>query len=106
MLDINLSQKKSHLKAVKRIFRYLKGTINLGLWYSKGTCYELIAYTDADHGGCKHNRKSTSEHVQFLGDELVSWALKKQNAYQCQLLKQNMWLPQAAVRKLFGLAPS
>ena len=71
--------KNSHLKAVKRIFRYLKGTVNLGLWYRKGIGYELIAYTDASHGGCKHDKKSTSGHVQFLGDRLVNWASKKQN---------------------------
>ncbi|KAJ9545388.1 LOW QUALITY PROTEIN: hypothetical protein OSB04_025095 [Centaurea solstitialis] len=71
--------KVSHLKAVKRIFRYLKGTVNLGLWYPKGSGYELTGYTDADHGGCKLDRKSTSGHIQFLGDKLVSWASKKQN---------------------------
>ncbi|KAJ9567563.1 hypothetical protein OSB04_003529 [Centaurea solstitialis] len=71
--------KESHLKAVKRIFRYLKGTVNLGLWYPKGSGYELTGYTDADHGGCKLDRKSTAGHIQFLGDKLVSWASKKQN---------------------------
>ncbi|KAJ9556103.1 hypothetical protein OSB04_010717 [Centaurea solstitialis] len=77
---IMLSKPKvSHLKAVKRIFRYLKGTVNLGLWYPKGSGYELTGYTDADHGGCKLDRKSTTGHIQFLGDKLVSWASKKQN---------------------------
>ncbi|KAJ9552638.1 hypothetical protein OSB04_016683 [Centaurea solstitialis] len=71
--------KESHLKAVKRIFRYLKGTVNLGLWYPKGSGYELTGYTDADHGGCKLDRKSTTGHIQLLGDKLVSWASKKQN---------------------------
>ncbi|KAJ9557404.1 hypothetical protein OSB04_012018 [Centaurea solstitialis] len=71
--------KESHLKAVKRIFRYLKGTVNLGLWYPKGSGYELTGYTNADHGGCKLDIKSTTGHIQFLGDKLVSWASKKQN---------------------------
>ncbi|KAJ9555966.1 hypothetical protein OSB04_010580 [Centaurea solstitialis] len=71
--------KESHLKAVKRIFRYLKSTVNIGLWYPKGSGYELTGYTDADHGGCKLDRKSTTGHIQFLGDKLVSWASKKQN---------------------------
>ncbi|KAI3772603.1 hypothetical protein L6452_03793 [Arctium lappa] len=71
--------KESHLAAVKRIFRYLKGTADLGLWYPKETGFELTAYSDADHAGNMLDRKSTSGHVQFLGDRLVSWASKKQN---------------------------
>ncbi|KAI3691775.1 hypothetical protein L6452_31577 [Arctium lappa] len=70
--------KEIHLSAVKRIFRYLKGTADLGLWYPKDTSFELTAYTDADHAGCMLDRKSTSGHVQFLGDKLVSWGSKKQ----------------------------
>nr|GFB61555.1 retrovirus-related Pol polyprotein from transposon TNT 1-94 [Tanacetum cinerariifolium] len=53
--------------AVKRIFRYLKGTINLGLWYPKDSGFDLTAYSDADHAGCHLDRKSTSGSVQFLG---------------------------------------
>ncbi|GJX37547.1 retrovirus-related pol polyprotein from transposon TNT 1-94 [Tanacetum coccineum] len=68
---------KKHLNAVKRIFRYLKGTINMGLWYSKDTSMSLIAYADADHAGCQVTRRSTSGSAQFLGDKLVSWSLKK-----------------------------
>ncbi|KAI3678165.1 hypothetical protein L6452_37447 [Arctium lappa] len=71
--------KESHLIAVKRIFRYLKGTTDLGLCYPKDTGYELVAYSDADHAGCMLDRKSTMGHVQFLGNKLVSWASKKQN---------------------------
>ncbi|KAI3669692.1 hypothetical protein L6452_41032 [Arctium lappa] len=70
--------KESHLSAVKRIFRYLKGTADLGLWYPKDTSFELTSYSDADHVGCMLDRKSTSGHIQFLGDKLVSWASNKQ----------------------------
>ncbi|KAI3707380.1 hypothetical protein L6452_25840 [Arctium lappa] len=70
--------KEIHLSAVKRIFRYLKGTADLGMWYPKDTSFELTAYTDADHAGCMLDRKSTLGHVQFLGDKLVSWGSKKQ----------------------------
>ncbi|KAI3746878.1 hypothetical protein L6452_09320 [Arctium lappa] len=70
--------KESHLSVVKRIFRYLKGTADLGLWYHKDTSFELTTYSDADHVGCMLDRKSTSGHIQFLGDKLVSWASKKQ----------------------------
>nr|GEZ78233.1 ribonuclease H-like domain-containing protein [Tanacetum cinerariifolium] len=68
-----------HVSAVKRIFRYLKWTINLGLWYPKESGFDLTAYSDADHAGCYLDRKSTSSNVQFLGDKLVCWSSKKQN---------------------------
>ncbi|KAJ9536444.1 hypothetical protein OSB04_un000379 [Centaurea solstitialis] len=70
--------RESHLGAVKRI-KYLKGTPNFGLWYPKDSGFELIAFTDSDHAGCKLNRKSTSGACQFLGDKLVSWSSRKQN---------------------------
>ncbi|KAJ9546973.1 hypothetical protein OSB04_019516 [Centaurea solstitialis] len=71
--------KESHLAAVKRILRYLKGTPEMGLWYPKDSSFELISFTDSDYGGCKLDRKSTSGSCQFLGDKLVSWTSKKQN---------------------------
>ncbi|GJT96517.1 retrovirus-related pol polyprotein from transposon TNT 1-94 [Tanacetum coccineum] len=70
---------KKHLKEVKRIFRYLRGTINMGLWYPKGSGFELTAFSDADHAGCVDTRKSTSGGIQFLSDKLVSWMSKKQD---------------------------
>ncbi|GJZ64055.1 retrovirus-related pol polyprotein from transposon TNT 1-94 [Tanacetum coccineum] len=71
---------EKHLNAVKRIFQYLKGTINMGLWYSKDTGMSLTAYSDADHAGCQDTRRSTSGSAQFLGDKLVSWSSKKQKS--------------------------
>ncbi|GKA82401.1 retrovirus-related pol polyprotein from transposon TNT 1-94, partial [Tanacetum coccineum] len=71
---------EKHLQAVKRIFRYLNGTINMGLWYSKDTDMSLTAYADADHAGCQDTRRSTSGSAQFLGDKLVSWSSKKQKS--------------------------
>ncbi|GJZ75447.1 retrovirus-related pol polyprotein from transposon TNT 1-94 [Tanacetum coccineum] len=71
---------RKYLNAVKRIFRYLKGTINIGLWYSKDTGMSLTAYADADRAGCQDTRRSTSESAQFLGDKLVSWSSKKQKS--------------------------
>ncbi|GJT91674.1 retrovirus-related pol polyprotein from transposon TNT 1-94 [Tanacetum coccineum] len=70
---------EKHLKEVKRIFRYLRGTINMGLWYPKDSGFELTAFSDADHAGCVDTRKSTSGGIQFLGDKLVSWMSKKQD---------------------------
>nr|GEW26698.1 hypothetical protein [Tanacetum cinerariifolium] len=69
---------EKHLKDVKRIFRYLRGTANMGLWYLKGSSFELTTFSDADHVGCIDSRKSTSGGIQFLGDKLVSWMSKKQ----------------------------
>nr|GEX06418.1 hypothetical protein [Tanacetum cinerariifolium] len=70
---------KKHLTAVKRIFRYLKDTIHMGLWYPKDTGFELTAFSDSDHAGYLDSRKSTSGGIQFLGgDKLVSWSSKKQ----------------------------
>jgi hypothetical protein len=72
--------KECHLRAVKRIMRYLVHTSHLGLWYPKGSNFKLVGYSDADYAGCKIDRKSTSGTCQFLGKSLVSWASKKQNS--------------------------
>ena len=71
--------KESHLIAVKRILRYLKGTIRVGLWYPRTESFDLIGYTDSDYAGCKLDRKSTSGGCQFLGSSLVSWSSRKQH---------------------------
>jgi hypothetical protein len=72
--------KEVHLRAVKRILRYLIHTPKFGLWYPKGSTFDLIGYSDADWAECKIDRKSTSRTCQFLGRSLVSWASKKQNS--------------------------
>jgi hypothetical protein len=72
--------KYCHLRAVKRIIRYLVLTPNLGLWYPKGSCFELLRYSDADYAKCKVDRKSTSGICQLLGRSLISWSSKKQNS--------------------------
>ncbi|GKA74935.1 hypothetical protein Tco_0781313 [Tanacetum coccineum] len=71
---------KKHLHAVKRIFRYLRGTVNRGLWYPKDSLIALTAFADADHAGCQDTRRSTSGSMQFLGDRLVSWSSKRQKS--------------------------
>ncbi|KAJ9551036.1 hypothetical protein OSB04_015081 [Centaurea solstitialis] len=70
--------KESHLHAVKRIFKYLKGQPRLGLWYPNDSSFDLVAYTDSDYGEANLDRKSTSGGCQFLGGRLVSWQCKKQ----------------------------
>ncbi|GJZ97657.1 retrovirus-related pol polyprotein from transposon TNT 1-94 [Tanacetum coccineum] len=71
---------KKHLHAVKRIFKYLRGTVNRGLWYPKDSSIALTAYADADHAGCQDTRRSTSGSMQLLGDRLVSWSSKRQKS--------------------------
>ncbi|GJS81478.1 retrovirus-related pol polyprotein from transposon TNT 1-94 [Tanacetum coccineum] len=70
---------EKHLKEVKRIFRYLQGTVNMGFWYTKDSGYELTEFSDADYAGCQDTFKSTFGGAQFLGEKLVSWSLKKQD---------------------------
>ncbi|GJR05936.1 retrovirus-related pol polyprotein from transposon TNT 1-94 [Tanacetum coccineum] len=67
------SPTKKYLEALKRVFWYLRGTINWGLWYPKDTAMALTAYADADHAGCQDTRRSTSGSAQFLGDKLILW---------------------------------
>ncbi|GKA83667.1 hypothetical protein Tco_0805262 [Tanacetum coccineum] len=74
--QVNL--KVSHLHAMKRIFRYLKGQLKLGLWYPKDSPFDLVAYTDSDYAGASLDRKSTTGGCQFLGFILISWQSKKQ----------------------------
>nr|GEV81530.1 retrovirus-related Pol polyprotein from transposon TNT 1-94 [Tanacetum cinerariifolium] len=70
---------EKHLKKVKRIFHYLRGTVNTGLWYSKDSGFKLTEFSDADYAGCKDSFMSTSGGAQFLGEKLVSWCSKRQD---------------------------
>nr|GEW96183.1 copia protein [Tanacetum cinerariifolium] len=74
---------EKHLKEVKRIFRYLQGTVNTGHCYTKDSGFELTIFYDADYAGCKDTFKSTFGGAQFLGEKLVSWSSKKQ---ECEKL--------------------
>ncbi|GJV55919.1 retrovirus-related pol polyprotein from transposon TNT 1-94 [Tanacetum coccineum] len=65
------------LNAVKRIFRYLKGTVHRGLWYPKDSSIALTAFADADHAGCQDTRRSTSGSIQLLGDRLCELVRQK-----------------------------
>ncbi|GJU85179.1 retrovirus-related pol polyprotein from transposon TNT 1-94 [Tanacetum coccineum] len=62
---------EKHLKEVKRIFRYLWGTVNMGLWYTKDSGFELTGFSDVDYAGCRDSFKSTSGGTQFLGEKLI-----------------------------------
>ncbi|GJV42883.1 putative ribonuclease H-like domain-containing protein [Tanacetum coccineum] len=73
-----VNPKVSHLIAVKRIFKYLKGKPNLGLWYPRESPFALEAFSDSDYAGANLDRKSTTGGCQFLGRRLISWQCKKQ----------------------------
>ncbi|GJX68006.1 hypothetical protein Tco_0303733 [Tanacetum coccineum] len=100
--------KTSHLEAVKRIFRYIKGTTHLGLWYLKGTRIETIVYADSDHVGDYVDRKSTSGICTFMGCCLASWFSKKLTALAIstteaeyvsaeKAYQQALWMKQALI---------
>ncbi|GJX88740.1 putative ribonuclease H-like domain-containing protein [Tanacetum coccineum] len=73
-----VTPKTSHLHAMKRIFRYLKGQPKLGLWYPRDSPFDLEAFSDSDYAGASLDRKSTTGGCQFLGKRLISWQCKKQ----------------------------
>ncbi|GJT11521.1 hypothetical protein Tco_0858563 [Tanacetum coccineum] len=98
----------THLEAVKRILRYIKGTIHLGLWYPKGTRVETIVYADSDQAGDYVDRKSTSGVCTFMGCCLTSWFAKKQTALSISTIEaeyvsagkacqQALWMKQALI---------
>ncbi|GJX08819.1 retrovirus-related pol polyprotein from transposon TNT 1-94 [Tanacetum coccineum] len=100
--------KISHLEAVKRIFRYVKGTMHLGLWYPKGSDIETIVYEDSDHAGDYVDQKNTSGICTHMGCCLTSWFLKKQTALAIstteaeyvsarKACQQALWMKQALV---------
>ncbi|GJZ91846.1 retrovirus-related pol polyprotein from transposon TNT 1-94 [Tanacetum coccineum] len=82
---------EKHLKEVKRIFQYLKGTINIGLWYPKDSGFALTSFSYADHVRCIDTCKSTSGGIQFLGDKLVNWMSKKQDCIAIHQQRQSTW---------------
>ncbi|GKA12666.1 hypothetical protein Tco_0692212 [Tanacetum coccineum] len=102
------NHKTTHLEAVKRIIRYVRGTTHLGLWYPKGTGVETIVYADSDHAGDYVDRKSISGVCTFMGCCLTSWFAKKQTALAISTTKaehvsaekacqQAIWMKQALI---------
>ncbi|GJV61198.1 putative ribonuclease H-like domain-containing protein [Tanacetum coccineum] len=85
-----VQQKVSHLNAVKRIFRYLKGRPKLGLWYPKDSPFILEAFLDSNYAGASLDRKSTIGGCQFLGSRLISWQCKKQTVTKIHVENQSV----------------
>ena len=82
--------RESHLIAIKRIFRYLKGTPNLGIWYPRDSRFDLIGYLNADYAGCRIDRKSTIKApVNFLEISLSHGSARNNTQYLLLLQKLN-----------------
>lgn len=90
----NKNPGKAHWSAVKRVFRYLKSTINLKLEYSKQSDGEISGYTDADWANDLDSRRSTTGYAFLFQESVISWHSLR--------LKLNTWQSQQHVRKLFG----
>jgi len=80
--------KATHVSTIKRIFRYLKDTMEYGIWYPKGEYFTLVAYSDVDWARCVDDRKSTNGGAFFLGDNLVSWHNKKQESVSLSTIEE------------------
>nr|GFA29615.1 copia protein [Tanacetum cinerariifolium] len=106
--------KTAYFEAVKRIFRYIRGTSHLGLWYPKGTRIETVVYADSDHAGDYVDRKSTGGVCTFMGCCLTSWFAKKQTALAISMTEakyvsarkacqQALWMKQALIDYGLGM---
>ncbi|CAM8956466.1 unnamed protein product [Rhodiola kirilowii] len=92
--------REKHFSSLKRILRYIKGTISLGLQLSRSSITDLSAYSDADWAGCPDSRKSTSGYCVFLGHNLISWSSKRQNTVARSSAELNTELLLTSLQKL------
>ncbi|GJZ56264.1 hypothetical protein Tco_0611457 [Tanacetum coccineum] len=88
---------EKHLTTVKWVFRYLKGTINIGLWYPRDIGFNLTAFPDADHTSCQDSKKSTSGSAQFPGEKLL---MTKHIAVRYQFIKEQVENGVAELKRL------
>ena len=83
--------RESHLAALKRLLRYVRGTVDLGLVLHRSSSAELVVYIDADWAGCPDTRRSTSGYAVFLGGNLVSWSSKRQPVVSRSSAEAEYW---------------
>ena len=98
-----VASKESHLTTVKRIIRYVNGTPDYGLWYSKDSNACLAGYLDADWAGSMDDRKSTSSGCFYLGNNLVSWMSKKQNSMSFFIVEAEYIAPGSCCTQLLWI---
>ncbi|GJS59819.1 putative ribonuclease H-like domain-containing protein [Tanacetum coccineum] len=98
-----VNPKISHLHAVKRIFRYLKGQPKLDIWYPKHSPFDLVAYTDGDYAGASLDMKSTIGGCQFLGSRLISWQCKKQTVVANSIIEAEFVAASSCYRQVLWI---
>ncbi|GJT59304.1 putative ribonuclease H-like domain-containing protein [Tanacetum coccineum] len=98
-----VTPKTSHLNAVKRIFKYLKGKPNLGLWYPIESSFDLEAYSDNDYAGANLDRKSITGGCQFLRSRLISWQCKKQTIVATSITEAEYVAAASCYRKVLWI---
>ena len=96
------SPKETYVTVVKRIFKYLKGTMEYGLWYPKSQDFILKEFSDADWAGSVDDRKSTSGAAFFLGNYLVSWLSKRNLPFHSPQQRPNIFLLHHVAHRSFG----
>jgi hypothetical protein len=94
--------KKCHLVVVKQILRYLVHTPHFGLWYPKGSTFDLIGYSGSDYDGHKVDRQSTLGTCQFLRRSLVSWSSKRPSFVALSIDKAKYIAQAIVARNCFG----
>lgn len=92
-----------HENHVKRIFKYLKGTINFGLLYFNSEKLRLTTYSDADHAGDIETRRSTTGYVFMIGDGIVSWGSERQKSVSISTMEAEYMAASEATRELIWL---
>ncbi|GJZ65725.1 putative ribonuclease H-like domain-containing protein [Tanacetum coccineum] len=102
--DVDVTPKISHLNVVKRIFKYLKGKPNLGLWYPRESPFDLEAFSDSDYSGSNLDRKSITGGCQFLRQRLISWKCSKSIARLWYALTSNPTINDSLVKQFWQTA--
>jgi len=97
------NSKESHLQVVKRIFKYLQGTQDFGLWYPRDVDLTLHAYTNVDWAGSIDDRKITSGGAFYMGSMFMSWFNKKQSSIDLSIAEAEYVVVASCCTKLLWM---